>query len=222
MAVTVEWNETTPAGAETPRQGDDRIRELKEAIRMRMRNGGHLWTAAATDVEDGRHVCGTENVSGGPGTPLTGEFYIYAADQTTRIVTVGDSTAATPSRMALSTLDVLPRNYLYRVPTSGGSVTLDETHQIYLVTSTATVTVTLPLAASHPGRLYLIRSVATPSGANTHTVARSGADLILTTLSPGAATYALATAGGATEAGSLLVVSDGTATWVALTYTLPT
>lgn len=104
MAVTVAWDETAPAGGESPRLGDDRIRELKEAIRMRMRNGGHLWTAAATDTEDGRHVCGTENASGGPGTPLAGEFYVYAADQTTRIVTVGDSTAAIPNRINASTL----------------------------------------------------------------------------------------------------------------------
>jgi hypothetical protein len=36
MAFDKEWNETTPAGTENPKQGDDRIREFKEAIRERL------------------------------------------------------------------------------------------------------------------------------------------------------------------------------------------
>lgn len=50
MAET--WNETTPAGTENPKQGDDRIRELKRAIRERLAADHHFESTEGTPFGD--------------------------------------------------------------------------------------------------------------------------------------------------------------------------
>lgn len=103
--ITTTWDIAVPAGSEDPKNGDNRIVELKTALTEILRNGGHqLSNGPTTDTSNGRHLCGEENQSGGAGSPLTGEFYVYAADGTTRIVTISDSTAASPSRFYAPTL----------------------------------------------------------------------------------------------------------------------
>ncbi len=100
MSVTKTWTPTSPAGGDDPRLGDNVIRDTTTAVHERMRNGGHKWeTSAALDTEAGRHVCGVEFDSSGTGSPLAGEFYFYASDGSTKVGTIGDSTAADPSRL---------------------------------------------------------------------------------------------------------------------------
>lgn len=105
-AINSTWDETVPAGSEVPKNGDDRIRELKLNIRERARNGGHrMQTAGATtDAKDGRHCCG-ESAAAGSGE-ATGTFNIYAADGSTIIWTAGDSTA-TPASTITTSLNVV-------------------------------------------------------------------------------------------------------------------
>jgi len=65
--ATTEWSnsfENSPAGPTSRKLGDDRIRELKLAIRERAQNGGHfMQDTVAAYVKDGRHV---RAVGGGP------------------------------------------------------------------------------------------------------------------------------------------------------------
>lgn len=60
--ATDEWSagfESTPAGSELRSLGDDRIRELKLAIRERLQKGGHyMQDTVAPYNKDGRHVRG--------------------------------------------------------------------------------------------------------------------------------------------------------------------
>lgn len=55
------WNtafEASPAGGDTPTQGDDRIRDLKEATRERMEKEHFFNLASGLPAEDGRHLSG--------------------------------------------------------------------------------------------------------------------------------------------------------------------
>lgn len=110
-AITIVWEPATPPGSEALNNGDNRITEFKTGLSERLRNGGHQWStlASSTDQEDGRHVCGTAFAAGATGA-LAGEFYIYAADGSTVIATIGDSTAASPSRIDVTTLTINAAN----------------------------------------------------------------------------------------------------------------
>ena len=58
----VTWNtafEATPAGGDTPTQGDDRIRELKEAMRERFEREHFMNLASGLPAEDGEHLSGS-------------------------------------------------------------------------------------------------------------------------------------------------------------------
>ena len=112
MAITKVWNNSAPAGSDDAKNGDDEIRDFKVGLVERLRNGGHnMQTAGSTTVAtDGRHMCGEEFDSGGANSPLAGEFYIYAADGTTKVVTARDSTAASPSQFDVSNLTVYSAN----------------------------------------------------------------------------------------------------------------
>lgn len=107
MSITKSWTPASPAGGDDPRQGDDVMRDMWTAIHERERNGGHIWeTSASADTEAGRHACGVEQASGGTGSPLAGEFYVYAADGSTRILTLRDSTAADPSNFDVGSFPI--------------------------------------------------------------------------------------------------------------------
>lgn len=140
MAVTETWDATKPADSRDPKLGDDDIREFKRTMREIARNGGHVFptsdptSAAATW---GRHSCGEEFDFGGAGSPLAGEFYIYAADKTTKIATFADSTAADPSVADFTGLTVRGTNV-----DSGNNPGHGHDH-----------TVSIPLPASATGRV---------------------------------------------------------------------
>jgi hypothetical protein len=105
MGITATWDIATPLGAEDPKNGDNRIVEAKTSLKEIFQNGGHYIVAGpSSDLKLGRHVCGQELASGGAGTPLAGEFYVYDANGTTRIVTVRDSTAAPANQFDVGTL----------------------------------------------------------------------------------------------------------------------
>jgi hypothetical protein len=96
--ATIEWSatfETTPAGNTTRKQGDDRIRELKLAIRERLQKGGHfMQDPGAGFPKDGRHVIG---VGDGPG--------IYKSDATTLLVGYTDTNLELKAGMGLTSVD---------------------------------------------------------------------------------------------------------------------
>lgn len=121
--ITTTWDIAVPTGGEDPKNGDNRIVELKTSLEEIFRNGGHrLLAGPSTDSKLGRHVCDEEFASGGAGTPLTGEWYVYAKDGTTRIVTVRDSSAATPSEFNISTLKLVTGTHkTLAIPIGGGS-----------------------------------------------------------------------------------------------------
>lgn len=69
MAV---WNasfENSPAGAESPSLGDDRIRELKAAIRERLTKEHHMDLTSGSASEDGWHEAGSAKVYVGASPP---------------------------------------------------------------------------------------------------------------------------------------------------------
>lgn len=184
MAVTKAWDETKPAGIDSPRNGDDEMREgIKQATRERMNIGGHFWPSA-TDTKSGRHQCGQEQAASGDGTPLAGEFYIYASNGTTRVVTVADSTAG--SFLNASTLAFLCAAFSMAgtftasgasVTTAAGNTTLGNQF-IHIITGTGSVTITLPDATLNAGRMYYVISGVAAAAGNTHVVVPAGADLL--------------------------------------------
>lgn len=120
--ITETWDSAVPAGSEDPKNGDDRIRELKRTLVEILRNGDHKAQAGpVSDVAAGRHVCGQANGLGGTGA-LTGEFSIYASDGTTKIVQVLDSTASEASTFKLSTLNIKSATQrTLAIPLGGGA-----------------------------------------------------------------------------------------------------
>jgi hypothetical protein len=84
----IEWSTTgfelTPAGTDPGSVIDDRIQELKEQIRRRAHQGGHLWTVASPNhTRDGRHAVDAD----GGGT----EPDVYKSDQTTVLLKYEDT-----------------------------------------------------------------------------------------------------------------------------------
>ena len=131
--ITTTWDIAVPAGSEDPKNGDNRICELKTSLEEIFRNGGHRLVAGpSTDLKLGRHVCDEEFASGGSGTPLTGEFYIYAKDGTTRIVVVRDSTAASASQFDITGLQLKGTGGLAVT----GTASLGATTAMSLITTT--------------------------------------------------------------------------------------
>ncbi len=55
MVFVNEWNETTPAGTETPRLGDNRIREFKSAIRERLEVEHYFYDDETGHTDVGQH-----------------------------------------------------------------------------------------------------------------------------------------------------------------------
>jgi hypothetical protein len=96
--ATTEWStgfEDSPAGNTSRRLGDDRIRELKLAIRERMQKGGHyMKDSVAGFAKDGRHVVG---VGDGPG--------IYKSDATTKLIDYTDTAMTLQTGMDLVSTD---------------------------------------------------------------------------------------------------------------------
>lgn len=81
MAYTTTWNaafEATPAAGANVSGGDDRIRELKEAVRERMEKD-HYWDETGTDADHGEHVKVTLRVGSAP-TQAANKGIIYAKD----------------------------------------------------------------------------------------------------------------------------------------------
>lgn len=99
-SVSTTWDASKPAGGDDAKNGDDEIRNFKSCMVERMRNGGHRMQAAGSTVNeiDGRHVCG-EAQAAGSASGLVGEWVVYAADGTTKVFTVTDSTAASVSKV---------------------------------------------------------------------------------------------------------------------------
>lgn len=67
MAVTKAWDETLPQDADALSIGDDEIRDMKQALRERLRNGGIKWGVGGgptTDVDDGKLTCGVQGTTG--------------------------------------------------------------------------------------------------------------------------------------------------------------
>lgn len=96
--ATTEWSatfETTPAGNTTRKLGDDRIRELKQAIRERLQKGGHfMQDSGAGFPKDGRHVVG---VGDGPD--------IYKSDAVTKAVVYSDTAVTLQAGIDLVSTD---------------------------------------------------------------------------------------------------------------------
>lgn len=76
MAIIL-WDETAPAGGSKIRLGDDRIRELKEQIRLRNLQGGRIY-GQATLAEEGRNAIDAGGAGVGP--------HIYKADGSTLLL----------------------------------------------------------------------------------------------------------------------------------------
>lgn len=90
--ATLTWDaayEATPAGSDAVSGGDDRIRELKVAVRERMLVGGHLWQET-TNTHDGKH---TVNADG------SGAWNVYKTDKTTVALEVTDTTIKADSTL---------------------------------------------------------------------------------------------------------------------------
>lgn len=86
MAHSVSWTSTIggfeakPDGGETKRMGDDRIRELKLAIRERMEVGHVFADSSANQTHDGKHCVKSAS-----------DFVIYKSDYSTPSVTITDT-----------------------------------------------------------------------------------------------------------------------------------
>lgn len=89
MAKTTKWDESSPAGSDDPRDGDDEIRSFKLAMYERLVDGGHYWDtspeAAPGDADAGKHACGVAAAN---------KFYVYETDKTAIALTVDDSALA--------------------------------------------------------------------------------------------------------------------------------
>jgi len=68
------WNsafEATPAGSDSPSQGDDRIRELKQAVRERLIKEHEMDLSSGAAAADGWHAAGSAKVYVGSTAPTT-------------------------------------------------------------------------------------------------------------------------------------------------------
>lgn len=83
------WNaafEATPAGSDSPAQGDDRIRELKADVRLRLAKEHTTYvsgSASGTEAEDGWHRAGSAMIYVAASAPTTrpdGSTALTAAD----------------------------------------------------------------------------------------------------------------------------------------------
>ena len=84
MALVDPYQVTTPAGSDDPRDGDDRIRELKRALRERFTQGGIYFENSGTIDQDGGKICA--------GIQATNELIFYETDKTTSMADFNDST----------------------------------------------------------------------------------------------------------------------------------
>lgn len=140
-AIITVWEPAAPLGSEALTNGDNRITEFKQGMQERLRNGGHQWSIAGstTDQEDGRHVCGTA-FAAGDAAALAGEFYWYASDGSTVIMTLRDSTAATPSELYVGSLKIRTTgNVTAATGTFSGAVTIGGTLDVTGVTTVADI-----------------------------------------------------------------------------------
>lgn len=67
MAVTKAWDETDPTDADALTDGNEAIKDLKQAIRERQINGGVKWGLGGgptTDADDGKLTCGIQGTTG--------------------------------------------------------------------------------------------------------------------------------------------------------------
>lgn len=82
MTAFIETLDTsTPAGSDSPKQGDDRIREIKAAIQER-ENVDHYWPLSGTTVDDadaGEHRKVTLRVGSAP-SAVANKGFLYAKD----------------------------------------------------------------------------------------------------------------------------------------------
>jgi len=79
------WNETTPAGTEDPRLGDDRIRELKRALRERLAEDHHFEASEGTPYGNagsqiGRHKHVTLIQQAADRSTAVDEMAVYSKD----------------------------------------------------------------------------------------------------------------------------------------------
>lgn len=101
MAVWNSGFEATPAGSDSPAQGDDRIRELKGAVRERLAKEHHMDLLAGDAGTDGWHEAGSAKV------------YVGSTAPTTRPDGVTALTADDNGRLWLSSGDFLLRAYRF-------------------------------------------------------------------------------------------------------------
>jgi len=85
MALAITWDETAPASGDDPRDGDNEIRDLKVALRERLRQGGLVWevTGPSKDNEAGKIACGVQAAN---------VWRVYETDKTTIVLDINDST----------------------------------------------------------------------------------------------------------------------------------
>ena len=163
--------ENIPKGSETPQRGDDRIRELKKAVRERVQQE-HVFDPGGTLENQGIHKSGSavgSRDSSDPSTRPNGdsldtddEGRIHV-DSEVNAVRVYDGSKWTPARTGVAVKSV-SANYsmtqdedIVEVNTSGGNVSID-----------------LPDLASNAGRSFCVLNL----GSNTVTVQRLGSDTI--------------------------------------------
>jgi hypothetical protein len=84
MALADVYQEATPASTDDPREGDDRIRELKRAIRERATQGGIYFENSGTIDQDGGKICA--------GIQATNLLTFYMTDKTADMMLFNDST----------------------------------------------------------------------------------------------------------------------------------
>ena len=90
MPITVNdvFRVDTPSATDDPREGDDRMREIKAAVMERMQNGGHYMEDETDDSPEstaGRLACGVQD---------TNLLRFYETDRTTVMAAFNDSTNA--------------------------------------------------------------------------------------------------------------------------------
>ena len=135
--ATTEWSnsfEASPVGSAARSQGDDRIRELKQAIRERAENGGHYMQDNVNPYsKDGRHV---QNMGGGP--------HWYKSDAVTKEMEFVDDThiVVHDNFQVQGTLLGGTTNDLSAGPITSTSIAAHAATQTQFITSNTATTVT--------------------------------------------------------------------------------